>query len=127
MKLSWRDIVVTVLAIVVGLVLVAKLQSYDWAFIGSWKGAAGTLGVLGGLMVIFDEADFLRINTWGAIEGILALVGIGLLIAGLLVASKTLFVLLAVDLLALWFTSLTRHGFSHEPTESRGTMLRGNL
>ena len=115
MKLTWRDIFTTLISIAVAVVLVAKLRSYDWAFIGSWPGAVGTLGVLGGLMAIFDEADFLRLNTWGAVEGLFTLVGIGLLVAGLLVASKALFVLLAADILVFWLASISRHGLSHEP------------
>ncbi len=116
MKMSWRDFFSTIVAIVVVAALVAKLRSYDWAFLGSWKGAVGTLGVLGVLMLLFDEADFLRINTWGAIEGILALAGIGFAVAGLIVASKILFVALAADMLVFWLISVLRHGFSHEPS-----------
>ena len=124
MKLSFKDVATTIVAIVVAVGLVAKLRSYDWAFIGSWKGAVGTLGILGFLMLLFDEADFLRFNSWGMFEGLFALVGAGLLVAGLLVASKLLFVLLAADILAFWLTSLARHGLSHEPTTQQGLFNR---
>lgn len=116
MKLSWRDLFSTLIVILVAVVLIAKLRSYDWAFLGSYKGAIGVMGVLGALMLISDEADFARFNNWGVLEGILALAGIGLVVAGLLVESKALFVILAIDILAFWLVSVSRHWLSIEPT-----------
>lgn len=121
MKMSWRDIFSTIFAIAVAVVLTAKLRSYDWAFLGSWKGAIGALGVLGLMALLVDESDFSRLNTWGALEGVVALVGVGFLVAGLIVASKTMFVALAISILTFWFLSLLRHGLSHEPALHRPT------
>lgn len=122
MKLSWRDLFTTIIAAAVVVILVAKLRSYDWTFLDSWKSAVGVLGVFGGLMAIFDESDFTRLNTWSAIEGILVLAGIGLVIAGLLVASKALFVILAAVILAFWLTSVTRHEISPEAPVTHAVM-----
>lgn len=115
MKLSWRDLFTTIFAIAIAVVLVAKLRSYDWRFLETWKSAVGVLGVGGLLMVLFDEADFTKLNYWSAFEGLIVLTGIGLFTAGLLVASKTLFVILAADIFVFWLASVTRHEFSHEP------------
>ena len=115
MKLSWRDLFTSLIAIIVGVGLVAGILNYDWSVFGTWKGAVGTMGILGLFMIIFDEADFFRMNVWGTLEGLLALAGIGLVIAGLIVASKVLFVALAAVILAFWLVSLARHEWSHEP------------
>ncbi len=119
MKLSWKDILTTLFAIVVGVALYAKIREYDWAFIGSWRTAIASTGVLGLLMATFDEEDFTHFNAWGAIEWILAAAGVGLVVAGLIVASKVLFVILAADVLVLWATSVTRHAFSREVVTQR--------
>jgi len=114
MKLSWKDITTTLIAIVVAVALFAKIKEYNWQFIGSWRTAIGSVGFLGLLMATFDEEDFTHFNAWGVIEWTLAVAAIGLVVAGLIVASKVLVVLLAADVLALWFTSIVRHAFSHE-------------
>lgn len=120
MKLSWKDILTTLLAIVVGVALFAKIKEYDWAFIGSWRTAIGSLGFLGLLMATIDEEDFTHFNAWGAVEWIFAVGAVGLVIAGLIVSSKVLVVALAADLLALWGATIIRHAFSREtPVEHR--------
>ena len=115
MKLSWRDLLTTIFLAAAALVLVAKLRNYDWDFMSTWKSAIGAMAVIGGFMVVFDEADFTKLNYWSAVEGVLVLSGIGLMIAGLLVASKALFIILGANILAFWLISVTRHTFSHEP------------
>ncbi|PJE65521.1 hypothetical protein COU91_01250 [Candidatus Saccharibacteria bacterium CG10_big_fil_rev_8_21_14_0_10_47_8] len=115
-KFSWKDLFTTAIAIVIGVVLVAKIRDYDWAFIGSWRTAVASTGFLGLLMATFDEEDFTHFNTWGAVEWTLALAGVGLVVAGLIVASEVLFVILAADVLILWVASVIRHAFSRETT-----------
>lgn len=119
MKLSWKDVVTTLLAIIVGVALVAKIREYNWAFIGSWRTAIGSMGVLGLILATVDEEDFTHFNAWGIVEWTLAIAGIGLFVAGMIVASKVLFVIFAADVLALWVASVIRHAFSEEPAETR--------
>lgn len=118
MKLSWKDLFTTALAIVIAVALVAKIREYNWTFLGSWETAVASVGFLGLLMASVDEEDFERFNAWSAVEWLLALAAIGLIIAGLIVGSKVLFVILAADLLTLWVASLARHALSHEETET---------
>lgn len=63
MKLSWRDILTSVLAITGGVVVFAKLQSYSWVLIGSWKGALGVISVLGLAIAVTYMIDWLRDET----------------------------------------------------------------
>jgi hypothetical protein len=56
MKLSWRDIVAAALAIFGGVIVFAKLESYSWWLIGSWKGA---LGVIIGVGVVVAGTYFI--------------------------------------------------------------------
>lgn len=114
MKLTWRDAYITVIAAAVVVSLVAALLGYNWSLFASWRGAVGTVGALGVLMLLPEDVDLARVNAWGVVEWTLFLAGIGLAVAGLIVVSKALFVLLVADILAFWLTSVTRHKFSHE-------------
>ncbi len=119
-NLSWKDLFTTAIAIVIGVVLVAKIREYNWAFIDSWRTAIAGVGILGLLVATVDEKDFTHFNAWGFMEWTLTLVGIGLVVAGLIVASKVLFVILAADVLTLWAASIIRHTFVRETTETKG-------
>lgn len=121
MKLSLRDLFTTAIAIVAGVALYAKVRDYNWALIGSWRTAIVSMGILGFLISAFDERDFLRLNMWGAFEWLMGVAGVGLMVAGLIAATKVWFVILAADVLVLWVTSLARHAFSRELVEQHGT------
>ena len=121
MKLTWKDSLSTIVAGSVVVALVAALLGYDWSLFATWRGAVGTVGALGLLMLLVDEPDLEKINAWGFVEWTLALAGVGLVIAGLIVTSKVLFVLLAADILAFWVASVARHAFSHESVSPHGT------
>ncbi|HET6863844.1 MAG TPA: hypothetical protein VFH37_01415 [Candidatus Saccharimonadales bacterium] len=114
MKLTWKDAYITLFAGGVVASLVAALLGYDWSLFASWRGAVGTVGALGVLMLLAENTDLANINAWGVVEWTLFIGAIGLAVAGLIVVSKVLFVLLAADILAFWLTSVTRHMFSHE-------------
>jgi glycerol-3-phosphate acyltransferase PlsY len=114
MKLTWRDAYITVFAGAVVIALVAALLGYDWSLFASWKGAVATVGALGVLMLLSENRDLFAVNVWGILEWVLFVGAIGLAIAGLIVSSKVIFILLCADILAFWLTSVARHIFSHE-------------
>lgn len=114
MKLTWKDAYITLFAGAVVVALVAALLGYDWSLFSSWRGAVGTISALGVLMLLPEEDDLGKINAWGLTEWALFVAGTGLAIAGLIVTSKVLFILLSADILAFWLTSVTRHLVSHE-------------
>jgi|SRR5665213_3141341 len=113
-NLTWVDTFATVIAIVVAVAMVAKIRDYNWTFIGSWRTAIGSIGFLGLLAAIYEEADFEHFNAWGALEWLLAAGAVALTIAGLIVNTKVFVVLLAADILALWAASIARHTFVKE-------------
>ena len=120
MRITWRDAYITLFAGAVVVALVAALLGYDWSLFASWRGAIGTVGALGVLMLIPEDEDLARVNAWGAVEWALFIGGIGLGVAGLIVTSKVLFVILAADILAFWLTSVTRHMLSRESPTPQG-------
>lgn len=114
MKLTWRDAYITLFAGAVVVAVAAALLGYDWSLFASWRGAVGTVGALGILMLLPEDKDLAEVNVWGITEWTLFLVGVGLGVAGLIVTSKFLFIVLAADILAFWLVSVSRHIFSHE-------------
>ena len=114
MKLTWKDAYITIIAGAIVVSLAAALMGYDWSLFASWRGAVGTVGVLGVLMLLPEDRDLAYVNRWGVAEWVLFAGAIGLATAGLIVTSKALFVVLAADILAFWLTSISRHLFSQE-------------
>lgn len=67
MKLSWRDVVAFLLATFGGVVVFAKLNSYSWWLIGSWKGALGVVAVTGLAIMATYFIDWFRNEASGII------------------------------------------------------------
>lgn len=60
MKTIYRDSIATLLAVVGGVVMFAKLNSYSWWLIGSWTGALSVLAVLGLAILLTNAVDLFR-------------------------------------------------------------------
>ena len=61
MQYTWRDLFATLLALLGAVVVFAKLESYTWWLIGSWKGALGVVTVIGlGILALYfiDLVEF---------------------------------------------------------------------
>ena len=122
MKLSWRDVLATLLAIAGGVIVFAKLQSYSWAMIGSWRGALGVIAVLGLGMGAVYFVDWIRSETLGVVwEIFLWAVAGTVTIANM--ASKTSkagFVWSAVMIGIAWLYQLGNHAWdsSHDRISS---------
>jgi FlaA1/EpsC-like NDP-sugar epimerase len=111
MKTSIRDLLSGVLVILSAVVLFAKLQSYSWWLIGSWKGALGVIAVLGvgmflaNLMELIRFADipsFLETFMWA----VAATVILGSLFS---TTTKAEFVSSSVVVWLAWLAQITRH------------------
>lgn len=109
MKLTWKDIITTLLVILGGSVVYAKYYSYSWALIGSWRGAVGTIAVIGLVMFLFSSFNFANRSVLNIGEMLLILAAVGLTIAGLIVTSEALFYTLAAVLGVLWLVDTARH------------------
>lgn len=109
MKLSWRDIVTTLLALAGGAVVYAKFYDYSWAVIGSWRSAVAVLAAIGVLMFAFSAFDFANRSILNIGEMVVGVAAIGLAVTGMIFASSTVFYSLAVALGVLWLVDTARH------------------
>lgn len=110
MKLGWRDVISTLVVATGATAVWAKLYDYTWWFLGSWKGAIATLGVLGLVMFATAMTELADLENWFNFgEAILWLGATALVITGLFVASKALFVSAAIVLGVVYVSSLARH------------------
>ena len=121
MKLSWRDVVASVLAVLGGVVVFAKLQSYSWTFLGSWKGALGVLAVIGLGILATYFVDWFRNEDTGIVwEALLWITTATITVAGLIVTTtKAEFVWAASFIGLSWLAQLGAHAWdsshSHTP------------
>jgi hypothetical protein len=115
MQLTWRDGVATVLAALVLTVLVAVTQAWSWPLLGDYRSGVIALTILGflGCTVGLQVAEGSPAESFkrppmiaGSVLGVAALV---LFIAGLIWATETLFVALAIVLLTLWVVTTLDH------------------
>jgi hypothetical protein len=118
MQLTWRDGAATVLAALVVAVLAAVTQAWSWPLLGDYRSGVIALTILGfamcavGLQVAEGSAgeSFKRpLMVLGSALGVAALT---LVITGLIFATGTLFVALAIVILALWFVTTIDHALA---------------
>lgn len=109
MKLSWRDIVTTLLAISGAAVVYAKFYEYSWAVVGSWRSAAGVVALIGLGMFVFSSFDFSNRSILNEGEKALGAIAILLALTGMIVTSQPVFYVLAATLGVLWLVDTARH------------------
>lgn len=111
----WRDIISTALVIFGGVVMFAKLESYNWWLIGSWKGALGVLAATGAVLFLVNlrqliEMDnlvtFFELLLWA---GIIAFFATALSVA----TTKTEFIVGGALLGAAWLVRLSEDIWVH--------------
>ncbi len=111
MKLSRRDVVTPIVALFGAVVVFAKLQSYSWWLIGSWRGALGVISVLGLIVAVFYAVDWVRNETmaplgemllWGA-AAVIAVAGMSV------TTTKAEFVWAASLIGVAWLAQLSAH------------------
>jgi hypothetical protein len=112
MKLSWKDFANTLLVGAGFAAVWARLYDYTWWFVGSFKGAMATIGVLGLVMLLVNVSELYDTENWANFgESILWLGAAALVITGLFVASKALFISAAIVMGVIYLTSLARHAW----------------
>lgn len=117
MRLTWRDGAASVLAGLV-IALLVGVEGWAWPVTGGDTMAVGVLAVLGIVMCslgmqITDGKELLEpMPLLGCMLGTIAL---GLVVYGLLIPSESLFVALAVILLALWAVTTVDHARAETP------------
>lgn len=121
MKLSWRDLVTTGLAIFGGTVVYAKFYDYSWAVVSSWRSAVAVLALTGLAMFAFSRFNFSNRSILNEVEMVLGVIAIGLAITGMVFVSQPIFYILAAALGILWLIDTARHvrhSLVHEDTTS---------
>ncbi len=121
MKLSWRDLITTLLVISGLAIVYAKFYDYSWTVIGSWRSAVAVLAAIGVGIALVTGFDFENRSWLNVGEMIFGLVAAGLMIVGMIVASSFVFYSLAAVLGALWLVSTLRHirhSLTHDDTTS---------
>ena len=120
MKLSWRDIVAAALAVFGGVIMFAKLQSYSWALIGSWKGALGVMSVVGLAIAALYIVDWFSSETLAPLGEMFLWLAAATVAIGSLVATTTKaeFVSSSALIGLAWLAQLSAHAWdsAHDNT-----------
>lgn len=111
MKLTWRDGLSSVLVILGIVVVIAKLQSYSWWLIGSWKGALGVVAVLGLGILLTNIEELVRVfNSSTLTQIILWFVAATVVVASLLsTTTQTEFYVAAFLIGVAWAAQIMDH------------------
>lgn len=109
MKLSWKDLVTTILAILGGAVVYAKIYDYPWAVIGSWRSATMVMAVIGLAILAYSNFNFANRSILNVAEMLFGVVALGLAVVGSIVASEPVFYSLAAILGTAWLVDTARH------------------
>ena len=107
--LSWRDFATTVMAIIGGTIVYARLQDWNWWLVGSWRGAIAALAVIGIAMCATNAGDIQNKSWLSRIETWLAVLSVAVIVAGLVTGWQWVGLTLAGVLGALWLTSTARN------------------
>jgi hypothetical protein len=111
MKVSFRDVTATALAALAALVALAVINGWGWPLLGGYRAGTIALGVIGvGMCAVGSEYSTVRgLDPFVVVAGLLGVAVLGLVIAGLIWATATLFVWLAVTIVLLWLVTTVRH------------------
>jgi hypothetical protein len=111
-RLTWRDGLTTILAVLVVAVTLSAIRGWDWPLIGSDRSAVGVLGVLGYAMCYAAAVPKTFLSMKGGYRTVASVLGAAalvLVVAGLVWPGKTWIVVIAIDILALWGIATARH------------------
>ncbi|MFA5004383.1 MAG: hypothetical protein WC498_03875 [Candidatus Saccharimonadales bacterium] len=109
MKLNWKDIITTLVALAGGSIVYAKFYDYPWAVIGSWRSAVAVLAGTGLVMALFSRFDFSNFSFLNVGEMVFGIAAVGLAAVGIFMTSSFIFYSLASVLGALWLVDTARH------------------
>jgi hypothetical protein len=111
MKTLYRDIISAVLAIAGGVIVFAKLNSYDWWLLGSWRGALGVIAVLGLGALLTNIAEVVKmVDGAAATEFVAWSFAAVVTITNLVAATTKAGLIWSSALIGLaWLTQITRH------------------
>jgi hypothetical protein len=113
MGITWRDGVNTGLAAAVGVVALAVTNEWGWPLLGSARSGTLAVAILGIAMCTMSgtkEATEAGLRDVGAkVAAGLGGIALVLIVAGLIAGSEPVFMVLVIDILALWLVATIRH------------------
>ena len=111
MKVAFKDATATLLAALAAVVALAVVNGWAWPLVTGYRAGTIALGVIGvGMCAIGSDYSTVRgLDKFVVVAGLLGVAVLGLVIAGLIWATATLFVWLAVTILLLWLVTTVRH------------------
>ncbi|HYZ13658.1 MAG TPA: hypothetical protein VFA08_08655 [Actinomycetota bacterium] len=111
MRLTWRDGVTTILAVLVGAATLAVTDDWGWALLGSTRAAIGAVGAIGLSMCIIGgsrDASPVR-GAFGVVAAAFGIAAFILIVLGLITGSESLLLALAGVIGFLSFITTLRH------------------
>lgn len=119
MRLTWKDVVATLLMVAVGFATVATVQGWGWPLLGSYRSAGLVVFGLGMLMcpvggsalrTADDMKDpYVRFASGLGVVALIALMGV------LIWGTQAWYLALGIDVAVLWAMATIRHAFSGTP------------
>jgi hypothetical protein len=126
MRLTWRDGIAALFAVVVGLITLAVTQEWGWPLLGSYRAGIIALAAVGvpmcliGGYVFWDSPAFrhprlILKDPFLTASAALGLVAVAVLVVGLITGTQAPFVGLAGVMGLLWVVTTTHHAVEQRP------------
>jgi hypothetical protein len=111
MRLTWRDAVVTALAMLVAGIALANVAGTPILFVEDARGATLLVGAIGlGMCIVGGSGSTIEAKSpFTIVGGVLGGVAMLLVVAGLFTGSSLALTLLAADTVLLWAVSTVHH------------------
>ena len=126
MRLTWRDGVAALFAVVVGLITLAVTQSWGWPLLGSYRAGIVALAAVGVPMCLiggygfwdspaFRHPRLILKDPFLTAAAALGVVAVAVLVVGLTTGTQAPFVGLAAVMGVLWIITTTHHAVEQRP------------
>ncbi len=109
MALTWKDLTTTLLAALVAAFSYLQLTGYQFPLISGYRWAIVVLLILGIGMCALSSATPGASGPFIVIASVLGVLSLILIIAGLIMGTKTMFLAVAGVILVLWAIATLRH------------------
>ncbi len=109
MVLTWKDLVTTILAILVAAFTYLMVKGYEFPIITGYRSAILVLLGLGIGMCALSSVGPGVGGPWIILASALGVLSLVLIVAGLIMGTKLMFLAVAGTILALWLIATTRH------------------
>jgi hypothetical protein len=126
MRLTWRDGVAALFAVVVGLITLAVTQDWGWPLLSSYRAGIVALALVGVPMCLiggyafwdspaFSHPRLILKDPFLTAAAALGLVAVAVLVVGLITGTQAPFVGLAAVMGVLWIVTTTHHAVEERP------------